>query len=160
MKKFDAPWGKSLVVLSLLTTLLCVGISVVLAWKSQEILSWAVLIPLCIPVGSATFTIRGYSVDSKAILVHRLLWATRVPLTGLQTAQYEPDAMCGSTRLFGNSGLFSITGLFSNKAIGTYRAFVTDSHRTVLLKFPARTIVVSPEQPEAFVQAVSGANVG
>ena len=63
--------------------------------------------------------------------------------------------MRGSLRLFGNGGIFSITGLFRNRALGNYRAFVTDLKRTVVLRFPERIIVVSPECPEKFVAEIS-----
>ncbi len=51
-------------------------------------------------------------------------------------------------------GLFSFTGSFRNKALGAYRAFVTDPHRTVVLRFPKRTVIVSPDSPEAFLHEI------
>jgi hypothetical protein len=32
-----------------------------------------------------------------------------------------------------------------------YRAFVTDPHRTVVLRYAHRTVVVSPDEPEEFI---------
>jgi len=52
----------------------------------------------------------------------------------------------------GNGGFFSFTGLFYNRKLGFHRAFVTDHIRTVVLRFPHRTVVVSPADPEAFVR--------
>src|SRR3954464_11996498 len=100
--------------------------------------------------GGALFTIRGYTVTPDALLVHRLFWTTRLPLAGLQSAQFEPNAMRWSIRTFGNGGLFSFTGWYRNKALGAYRAFVTDPHQTVVLHFPNRTVVVSPSVPAEF----------
>jgi hypothetical protein len=51
--------------------------------------------------------------------------------------------------------MFSITGLFRNRALGNYRAFVTDLTQTVVLRFPKRTVVVSPQNPERFVADIS-----
>jgi DNA-binding transcriptional regulator of glucitol operon len=113
------------------------------------------LLPLAIIVGSALFTIRGYTVTSDAVLVHRLFWATLLPLAGLQSAQFEPGAMRWSIRTFGNGGLFSFSGFFRNKALGAYRAFVTDPQRTVVLRYSTRTVVVSPEKPEEFAENVT-----
>jgi hypothetical protein len=87
-----------------------------------------------------------------ALWVQRLVWRTRLPLAGLQSAQLVPDAMQRSLRTFGNGGLFSFTGFYRNRALGAYRAFVTDPHRTVVLRFPDRTVVVSPSEPETFIQ--------
>jgi hypothetical protein len=57
--------------------------------------------------------------------------------------------------LFGNGGLFSFTGLFRNRSLGTYRAFLTDLHRTVVLHFSKRTVVLSPSAPDDFVHDVA-----
>jgi hypothetical protein len=38
-----------------------------------------------------------------------------------------------------------------------YRAWVTDLRRTVVLGFPERTIVLSPDNPEEFVSLLSEA---
>jgi len=79
-----------------------------------------------------------------------------VPLAGLQSATFTPDVMRRSLRLFGNGGMFSITGWYRNSALGTYRAFVTDLKNTVVLRFATqKTIVVSPENPEAFAAELS-----
>jgi hypothetical protein len=123
-------------------------------WSSRGIPHWVALLPLAIICGGALFTIRGYTVTPDAILVHRLFWTTRLPLAGLQSAQFEPDAMRRSLRMFGNGGLFSFTGFFRNKALGTYRAFVTDPRKIVVLHFPRRTVVISPGSPKEFVHDV------
>jgi hypothetical protein len=154
MKNYKAPWSTSLVIISLLFTFLCVGIAIGVIWSGRGMLPWMALLPLVIVCGGALFTIRGYTVTSDAILVHRLFWTTRVPLAGLQSARFEPDAMRWSIRTFGNGGLFSFTGFFRNKALGAYRAFVTDPHRTVVLHFPTRTVVVSPSTPDEFLHDV------
>jgi hypothetical protein len=77
-----------------------------------------------------------------------------VPLAGLQKVEQEPQAMHRSLRLLGNGGAFSISGWFWNKRLGTYRAFVTDLNRCVVLRFHDRRVVLSPDRPEAFVAAL------
>jgi len=151
MKRYKAPWSRSLIVISSLATVLCLGIALGMVWNTRGVFPWLALLPLAIVIGSAPFAIRGYSVTSDAILVHRLFWTTRLPLAGLQSAQFDPDAMRGSIRTFGNGGLFSFTGFYRNKLLGAYRAFVTDPRRTVVLHYSRRTVVVSPAAPEEFV---------
>jgi hypothetical protein len=107
-------------------------------------------LPLGILFGTALFTIRGYSISSDSILVHRLLWSTVLPRAGLEWAQVEPDAMRGSLRTFGNGGAFSFTGFYYNKRLGSYRAYVTDPRRTVVLRYANRRVVLSPASPEDF----------
>jgi len=123
-----------------------------MVWKGGGIFPWLAFLPLALVIGSAPFTIRGYSITSEAIMVHRLFWTTQLPIAGLQSVRFNPEAMSGSIRTFGNGGMFSFTGFFRNKLLGSYRAFVTDPHRTVVLHYVSRTIVISPATPEEFVR--------
>ena len=84
--------------------------------------------------------------------MHRLLWSTVLPRIGLESAQVEPDAMRGSLRTFGNGGAFSFTGFYYNKRLGSYRAYVTDPRRAVVLRYANRRVVLSPDAPEDFVR--------
>lgn len=154
MKTYTAPWGTSLVVMSWLATLLCVGVAGGLALSGGGAGS-GTLAPVALLVVGALFTVRGYTVTPEAVLVRRLFWTTRLPLAELRSARYEPDAMRGSIRTFGNGGLFSYTGYFRNGGLGSYRAFVTDRHQTVVLRFTSRTVVVSPSTPEEFVRDIA-----
>jgi hypothetical protein len=151
MKHYRAPWSTSLLVVSSLATALCAGIAIGMVWNDRGMLRWLALLPLALVLGSALFTVRGYTVTADDILVQRLFWTTRLPLAGLQSARFEPGAMRWSIRTFGNGGLFSFTGFFRNKLLGAYRAFVTDSRRTVVLRYAGRTVVISPGAPEEFV---------
>jgi hypothetical protein len=156
MKHYEAPWSTSLIVMSVLTTVVCLGVPVG-AWLNVAVkhppgaLGCVVLLPLVILFGTALFTIRGYSVSSDSILVHRLLWPTVLTRAGLESAQFEPDAMRGSIRTFGNGGAFSFTGFYYNKRLGSYRAYVTDPRRSVVLRYANRRVVLSPATPEDFV---------
>ncbi len=156
MKRYPAPWSTSLIVMSVLTCIICLGVSACAWWaavaKHQAApVRWVALLPLVILFGTALFTIRGYAITSDAILVHRLLWSTALPRFGLESAQVEPDAMRGSIRTFGNGGAFSFSGFYYNKRLGSYRAFVTDPRRAVVLRYATRRVVLSPAAPDDFV---------
>lgn len=154
---YIAPWGKSLRFVSWF----CVALGFIIPgavyltdknganWLMVGGLYWAIML------GAVLFVIRGYAVGPNELAVQRLFWTTRLSLLGLQSAEVQPDVMRGSLRLFGNGGMFSFTGLYRNRALGNYRAFVTDLKRTVVLRFPKGTIVVSPENPERFVAEIS-----
>lgn len=148
MRTYKAHWGTPLIIVSLLVAVLCPRFAYD-AFIHDRPLSGMLL--LAFLISCALFTIRGYAVTPDAILIHRLLWATRLPLDGLQSAKFEPGAMRWSIRC-GNGGAFSITGFYWSKPLGLYRAFVTDLRRTVVLRFARRTVVVSPSSPEEFVQ--------
>jgi hypothetical protein len=147
MKHYKARWGLPLIVGSALLTVLCAGLACELCVQAHMVFG---LLLLALPLSCALFTIRGYTVTADAILIHRLFWATRVPLLGLQSARFEPRVMRWSIRC-GNGGFYSITGFYWSKFLGLYRAFVTDLRQTVVLRYPRRTVVVSPSSPEEFV---------
>jgi Bacterial PH domain len=97
----------------------------------------------------------GCAITNDTILVERLFWTTRVPLNGLKSVVFDPDATRRSIRIFGNGGFFSFTGYFRNKELGSYRAFMTDRRRAVVLRFLDRVVVVSPDRPQDFVETIS-----
>lgn len=152
MRSFRAPWGALLIGVSAFSSILLVGVSVILLYafrsRGPEILFG--IMPLIILILTLPFMIRGYRLESGRLYVLRLLWATEVQLDGLKSVEVIPDAMRGSLRSFGNGGLFSFTGLYYSKARGKFRAWVTDLKKTVVLQFDGRAIVVSPDDPEAF----------
>jgi hypothetical protein len=153
LSTYKAPWGKTLCWMSAFSVVVVLAVSVPIFLKiKREPAGW--LVALLLPVATL-FIVRSYAIEPNVLAIRRLLWTTRLPLAGLQSAEVSPNVMRGSLRLFGNGGMFSFTGLFRNRALGNYRAFVTDLTRTVVLRFPKRTVVVSPENPERFVADIS-----
>ena len=152
MKRYDAPWSNTLIVLSILATCVCLFVGYLATTHVDDKHDWIGLLPVGLIPACALFVIRGYSIEPNEILVHRLLWTTRLPRAGLESARYEANVMKWSLRLCGNGGFYSFTGLYRNKLLGNYRAFVTDFSRTVVLKYPKRTIVLSPANPDVFVE--------
>ncbi len=157
MKTYQAPWGKTLVVVSVLVTLLC-GSAVFLPSLipsfdlSRQSLFWLLWLPVLMIPACAFFTVLGYTITPDAILIRRPFRVTRLPRMGLRSATVQPNAMRGSIRTFGNGGFYSITGWYWSRSLRFYRAFVTDLNRTVVLRYGHRTIVVSPDDPEGFVR--------
>ena len=150
MKTFGAPWGKGL---RMSTAVGCFVVGVPMAFQllNGRLVGWLLLLVLLVPL---VCTVRGYTITDSELEVARLGWTSRWPLAGLQSATVERGVMARSFRTFGNGGLFAITGRFRNQRLGAYRAYVTDSERTVVLRFPSLTLVVSPDDPEAFVRAI------
>jgi hypothetical protein len=103
---------------------------------------------------TALFSVRGYTVRDRTLLVHRLGWATKIPLAGLRSAVPEPDATMGSIRLLGVGGAFAFAGRFRNEILGTYRAYATDAALAVVLDFGDERIVVTPDSPVRFAEVV------
>jgi hypothetical protein len=56
--------------------------------------------------------------------------------------------------MVGNDGLGAISGRFRSKRLGWFRAYVTDGERAVVLRWPDRCVVISPDQPSWFIETV------
>ncbi len=162
---FKAPWGRTLLIISILTTLVMLGIAITLSLGRQtpgfislpalptRALSAAVV--LLIPLGALPFIIRGYVITKDGILIKRLWWNTVLPFDELSSVEVEPLALCHSFRTCGNGGLYSFTGYYWNRQLGHFRAYVTDLNRTVIVRMKNRTAVLSPDDPEAFARTVT-----
>lgn len=99
--------------------------------------------------------VRGYTLEKGQLIIHRLGWSSRFNLSSLNSATPDPKAMASSIRLAGNGGLFSFCGLFRNRQLGNYRAFATDPQNSVVLRFPKRTLVVTPDDPKRFADQIT-----
>jgi hypothetical protein len=159
MKIYQAPWGRTLMVVSCLLVALSVANVVAFQFllpnepKALVLLAqWTlpVIVLACLP-----FMIRSYAITKDSILIRRLFWTTRLGRVGLKSAEVMPKAMSKSLRTCGNSGGFSFTGWYWSKSLGFYRAFVTDLNRTVVLRFDKGTVAVSPGAPEDFVMELN-----
>lgn len=151
--EFRAPWSESLRTTTLLAVAILALIVATAIFERPPALAAVLMIglPALIFVAAVAGRVRGYTLTEEAITVRRGLGDTRLPLTGLRTVTGDVDAMHGSIRLLANNGVFSFTGRFWNSKLGWYRAFVTDPSRAVVLRYPKRTIVISPHDPQHFI---------
>ena len=111
------------------------------------------IVPIGIVVGSALYTIRSYEITPEHIAIKRLLWSNYLTRHDIEKAS-AIDAPRTGWRLAGNGGLFSFSGLFWNEDLGRYRAYSTGGKRAVLLEYSYRKVVLTPDDPEAFVRAL------
>jgi hypothetical protein len=155
---FRAPWGTTLMAVTAATCVILVAVMLLgLITGPRDQPFWMITmigLPLVILIACGLFMVRGYTLSNSTLYVQRLLWSTPIALDHLQSAEIVPEAMNHSLRTWGNGGLFSFTGHFRNAKLGPYEAFVTDFKRTVVLTFPDRKIVLSPQQPEKFVASI------
>jgi transcriptional regulator with XRE-family HTH domain len=154
---FRAPWswtvkGITFAAIALVVTLPLFVRSPAYAWVHW--VAWGTV------VFSLFFSVNGFSIRNGQVLVHRLGWATKFELSQLSAFEANPDALMGAIRLFGVGGLFCFIGYYRNEVIGRFSAYVTDPAKSVVLEFGARRIVVSPDDPAAFVEALRDATKG
>lgn len=154
-RSYQAPWSR-LVRTSTCATLVLLGAIVAtgLFFGSRHLRIWNLAMiggPALLILATLPFMVRGYTLTSRALLIHRLGFDTTLPLDDLRAVRGVTDDIRGSLRLWGNGGLFAITGWFWNRKLGRYRMFATDLSRAVLLEFARRRVLVSPHDPQAFI---------
>jgi hypothetical protein len=155
---FTAPWSTLLMIITIVSCAILLGVILLGAFAGPRG-NWLwigsmVVLPLAILLIAAAFTVRGYILTDDALYVQRLGWRSKIELHNLVTVDLDSQAMEDSLRIWGNGGLFGFTGTFRNQKLGRYQAYATDPARAVVLKFPNRAIVLTPDNPERFVSAV------
>lgn len=158
---FRAPWSRTVKIISGVVIALTLALNALpflvppaFGLVAADTAMWGVLL-FCL-----FLSVNGFSVKNGQLLIHRLGWATKFDLAKLSGFEVNPHAMMGSIRLFGNGGIFCFIGFYRNSVIGRYRAYVTDSSNAVVLEFGGRKIVVSPDDPQAFVETLRDATKG
>lgn len=153
--EFRAPWGKPLRIASALSVGMLLALAVagfVTIGRTHVAASIALIaVPIIGLLVALPFMVRGYVLNEREVVVRRLGWNTVLSLDGVQSIGGDAQAMRGSIRLFGNGGLLSFTGEFWNRKLGRFRALATDPDRAVVLRYPKRTIVITPHDPQQFI---------
>lgn len=138
-----------------LTTAVVVGLPSLAIWQQDPLLGLFSLVAI---LGSACYGIYGYRIDEDALHVLRLGWTKKFPLAEIRQVEILPDAMARSIRVWGNGGIFGYIGHYRNRKLGKYRAYSTHLRKTVVITTRDETRwVVSPEDPQRFVQALQDA---
>lgn len=160
--QFGAPWGRFVMITTACTILLCLVPTLLLSLRSGSPGTLVWLSPFCIGLLISCFllSVTGFTLREGRLLIHRIGWATSFDLATLAGFEANPHAMVGSIRLFGNGGLFAFIGWYRNPLLGVYRAYVTNPAHAVVLDFGGKKIVVSPDDPAAFVEALREASRG
>ncbi len=157
---FAAPWGSLLKGMTLGGTVILLGLPAYVLYFDKVPPggpSWLFYgLPLIYLI-TYFFTVRGYEVEGNELRIVRPGWKKVLLLSELSSVEFIPRAMHCSIRIIGNGGLFSFVGNYRNALLGPYKAYVTDFHKTVVLKFPDRTVVVSPEDPARFHEMLAQA---
>ncbi|HAB18392.1 MAG TPA: PH domain-containing protein [Verrucomicrobiota bacterium] len=158
---FSAPWGRAVRWATALTIGLFPAVIIILGSVALETarispgIFWATAsFLLLLLIGAALFAVRGFRIKAGRLEILRPGWTLPISLDDLRTLEADPEAMKGVLATAGNSGFMGCIGWFWSRRFGAFRAWVTDSSRCVRLTFPTRVIVVSPDDPVAFVAAV------
>lgn len=134
-----------------LFTIFIVGLLLVIGRESLPVL--VVLVSLSL-LAVALVGIRGYRLTESELQVRHFGWSQQWRLRELRDVNVRPGALGGSIRTMGIGGFFGYIGRFRNNLLGDYQAYVTDGSRAVVLRFLNDTVVISPNDPAAFVSKV------
>ncbi len=153
--EFRAPWSR-LLRLATVFSVAVLAVVFVAGFFARGHMPWfgsfiLMATPLVVLAGALPFMVRGYVLTEDAIFVKRLGWSTRLPLTNLKSVSGDVEALRRSIRIFGNGGLFSFTGEFWSRRLGRFRALATDPDRAIVLRYPKRTVVITPHDPQHFI---------
>jgi hypothetical protein len=163
-QRFSAPWSLSVLVITYGVLGLMAGVAIVCHQQAPPDARWlATGILAAIVLVTLPFSVRGYVLTPEALWIERWGWRHAISLRDVVSATVDPEALRGSLRLFASGGLFGFFGIFWSRRLGIFRAYCTAPERCVLLKLRQRTVVVSPDNPEAFVAALKnhgGARIG
>lgn len=159
-KSYGAPWGRRVWIITLAVLFFAAAVGALLPLlitnSKDQPANWAVPVALvAVFGGTALFLVRGFEITDSAVLVKRSFWNSHVPLDELESAEVDPKACERAWKTCGNDGLFAMHGWFRNQRLGRFQAFVTDPDNAVVLRFPKRVVVVSPENPRHFVNELT-----
>ncbi len=105
-------------------------------------------------IAAAVVGIRGYRITEEELQVKHIGWSQYWALRDLRDITVRPGVLSGSMRTMGIGGFFGYIGRFRSSLLGDYQAYVTDGSRAVVLRFKEGTVVISPNDPAAFVSKV------
>ncbi len=112
------------------------------------------VIPIGFGLGWLTARIRRYRLVGDELRIALQYRTLRFPLAGLVSAAADREAMRGAWKVYGDGGLAAISGRYRSKRLGSFRAYLTDSEHAVVLRWPDRCLVISPQQHSFFVETV------
>jgi len=108
-------------------------------------------IPACWALAPRAFVLQG-----RELLVERpLAPPIRIPLAVVRTVSELPDgALRGAWKVMGVSGAFGHYGRFRTRALGMFRLYATRRDGLVAVQTGNDLLVLSPERPGAFIDAL------
>lgn len=86
-----------------------------------------------------------------------VLGSKRFPLEGAVEVRQDPEVMRWAIKIIANGGLGALRGTFRSKRMGKFYAFMTGTEKAVVVRWPDKTVVVSPADPEFFILSVRSA---
>ncbi len=166
-REFSVSLDGTVKVVSVFVTVLMLGMSCLFAGialkgdaggqSSPLLFASIALLPILILTGLALFAPRRYGLDSQAIRVRRAGPEVAIPLDRVASVErIDRKALGVVWRTGGIGGFLGFVGYFHGSKVGTFRAYTTRSNQLVLIRLTkGAPVLLSPDEPEAFVAAVA-----
>jgi hypothetical protein len=117
---------------------------------------------ICVALGAMLlvcwlFSVKGYVVDGKSILVRHPFWSARFELRGVASEDRRPGN--DSIRLFASNWVFGHTlGLCYSKKSGNFFSYVTNPEYRLAVDTERGVLVISPLDKAAVAAALNAAS--
>jgi hypothetical protein len=160
-QNFSAPMGKTTIGMTAFASAVLFfvgGLQLVMGLKRTGtvrtiLFATGSLLLVCL-AGSVLLKIRGYELTQSYLVIKYGFSGRKIPIADIREVSVQPNALGGSRREAANGGLWSFLGSFYSPRLGQCRAYVSDPQNTVVITLPEQTIVISPDDPNRFMQAV------
>ena len=96
-----------------------------------------------------------YVITHDHLVIRRIFKDISLPRSSLRSATLDPHVFDGKCWSYVNRSGLGQCGHFWSRRLGFFRSFVRKRQNAVILRFSNQTIVVSPEDPSAFVSALN-----
>lgn len=148
-KSYKAPWDALLIAITVFVCGLLISLALV-SLHAVAISLTVFVIGLCVAFG-----VYGYRIEDDKLRIKRFGWYTDLRFDEITSVEFTPNAMKSSIRIFGIGGVFGYIGSFKNRLLSYYKAYATHRKRTVVISCKKHgAYVISPDNPEEFVQAL------
>jgi hypothetical protein len=165
VRRFNAPWDRQLLLstVALLAVILVTaiaGTSTAVQAGMRGIALGVTVVAGGAAIGAWALAPRAYEIGGGALRILRNGWLpTSVPLSEIRSAgETEPETLQGALRVLGVGGLFGTFGLYRSPALGPVRLDTTRGAGLVLVRTARRAHVLTPDRPDAFVEALLAAS--
>lgn len=151
--------GRMITSVVIAVTIIALAVVTVMTVTQRPPPPWPVFlaIGIALPVQAVIWygtRVRRYRLAGGELVVERPFRSVRLPLAGLTAATHDRDAMRGAWKIRGNKGLGTTSGRFWSKRLGRFDAYLSDREHAVVLRWPGRCVVLSPEQHSLFIENV------
>lgn len=155
--KFKASFGSIVYVITISCFILFLVVSRVVFLRNES-LGYQVLVALTLWL---TFLLCylyhpvAYSINATFLYIHRPISNLAIPRNEIRNFRQVPEEeMKWTIRTWGVGGLFGYFGKFTNTNIGRMTLYATQRTNYVLLELTDRKIILTPDDPSAFIAAL------